>query len=489
MASLQQRTEIRDGMRIDWDVPITMDDGLVLRADVFRPVKDGKISGHPQLRPLRQEPRLPGWLSKRLATHGGKASRRHRWVKQPLPELGSGRSGEMGAARLRLRARRFTRRRLLARLHRSFLAARDEGLLRLHRMGGRAALVERQSRPQRHFLLRHQPVARRLAAAAASRRDVHLGRRRRLVPRHDASWRHSLDVLGELVRHAGEDRAIRRRRARQAQPRARRAGVRTGNVVGRRARQETAPISAPRSRPIRWTTTITRRVRRNGTRSPRRCSRPPIGAARACIRAAISKASCAPRPSRNGWRRTASSTGRISIPTTAASSSCASSIISCTARKTAGRSSRRCCCRCATVDKFVPRAENEWPLKRTQMDQVLSRSRRDDADDQKAVRRRATQIRRHGRRPHLPHAAARAGNRNHRPIGAETVRIVVDAPTPTSSSCCACSPATSRKSCSRARSIRTRRSRKAGCAPRTASSTRNCRSPTAPITRTTRSSR
>ena len=29
-------------MRIDWDVPITMDDGLVLRADVFRPVKEGK---------------------------------------------------------------------------------------------------------------------------------------------------------------------------------------------------------------------------------------------------------------------------------------------------------------------------------------------------------------------------------------------------------------------------------------------------------------
>jgi hypothetical protein len=41
VASLQQRSEIRDGMAIDWDVPITMDDGLVLRADVFRPVKDG----------------------------------------------------------------------------------------------------------------------------------------------------------------------------------------------------------------------------------------------------------------------------------------------------------------------------------------------------------------------------------------------------------------------------------------------------------------
>ena len=43
MAPLQQRTEIRDGMRIDWDVPITMDDVLVLRADVFRPLKDGKF--------------------------------------------------------------------------------------------------------------------------------------------------------------------------------------------------------------------------------------------------------------------------------------------------------------------------------------------------------------------------------------------------------------------------------------------------------------
>jgi uncharacterized protein len=36
------KSEVRDGMRIDWDVPIRMDDGLVLRADVFRPVKEGK---------------------------------------------------------------------------------------------------------------------------------------------------------------------------------------------------------------------------------------------------------------------------------------------------------------------------------------------------------------------------------------------------------------------------------------------------------------
>ena len=38
----EYKSEIRDGMRIDWDVPVTMDDGSVLRADIFRPVAPGK---------------------------------------------------------------------------------------------------------------------------------------------------------------------------------------------------------------------------------------------------------------------------------------------------------------------------------------------------------------------------------------------------------------------------------------------------------------
>ncbi len=37
--SSAQRSEIRDGMQIDWDVPIEMDDGVMLRADVFRPLE------------------------------------------------------------------------------------------------------------------------------------------------------------------------------------------------------------------------------------------------------------------------------------------------------------------------------------------------------------------------------------------------------------------------------------------------------------------
>jgi len=41
-----ERSEVADGMQIDWDVPIAMDDGIVLRADVFRPTGEGR---HPVL--------------------------------------------------------------------------------------------------------------------------------------------------------------------------------------------------------------------------------------------------------------------------------------------------------------------------------------------------------------------------------------------------------------------------------------------------------
>ena len=41
--SVTARTEVRDGMHIDWDVDIPMRDGLVLKADVFRPLKKGRF--------------------------------------------------------------------------------------------------------------------------------------------------------------------------------------------------------------------------------------------------------------------------------------------------------------------------------------------------------------------------------------------------------------------------------------------------------------
>jgi predicted acyl esterase len=42
LADRSARSEVRDGMRVDWDAPIAMDDGLVLRADVFRPAREGR---------------------------------------------------------------------------------------------------------------------------------------------------------------------------------------------------------------------------------------------------------------------------------------------------------------------------------------------------------------------------------------------------------------------------------------------------------------
>jgi predicted acyl esterase len=38
----QTKSEIRDGMRIEWDAPIPMEDAVVLRADVFRPLAEGR---------------------------------------------------------------------------------------------------------------------------------------------------------------------------------------------------------------------------------------------------------------------------------------------------------------------------------------------------------------------------------------------------------------------------------------------------------------
>ena len=40
---VKMRTEVRDGMRIMWHAPIEMDDGLVLRADIYLPIADGRF--------------------------------------------------------------------------------------------------------------------------------------------------------------------------------------------------------------------------------------------------------------------------------------------------------------------------------------------------------------------------------------------------------------------------------------------------------------
>ncbi|MBI4589680.1 MAG: CocE/NonD family hydrolase [Candidatus Rokubacteria bacterium] len=68
-----ERAEVRDGMRIDWNLPITMDDGLVLRADVFRPIPPGKypaiLSYGPYAKGLAFQDGYPNQWERMAAQH------------------------------------------------------------------------------------------------------------------------------------------------------------------------------------------------------------------------------------------------------------------------------------------------------------------------------------------------------------------------------------------------------------------------------------
>ena len=74
---------LRDDMRIDWDAPIAMDDGVVLRADVFRPTAAGK---HPVI--LNYGPYAKG--------HAFQDSRKFAWERMiaKKPEVAAGSSNK-----------------------------------------------------------------------------------------------------------------------------------------------------------------------------------------------------------------------------------------------------------------------------------------------------------------------------------------------------------------------------------------------------------
>jgi len=67
------KSELRDGMRIDWDVPIEMDDGLVLRADVYRPEREGRypviLSYGPYAKGLAFQDGYPSAWQRMVAEH------------------------------------------------------------------------------------------------------------------------------------------------------------------------------------------------------------------------------------------------------------------------------------------------------------------------------------------------------------------------------------------------------------------------------------
>ena len=371
------------------------------------PPRQGRpLSRHPHLWPLRQGPGLPGRLSERLAAHGGETPGRDSRLQQQIPELGGGRPREVGAARLCLHACRLARLRPLAGVHRSFLAARNPGFLRLHRMGGETALVERQNRPQRRLLLRHQPMARGVPAAAPPRRHVHLGRRGRLVSRYDAPWRHTLHILGELVRHAGEDRAVRRGRARQEKPLHRRAGVRPGKPVRLAARAQSLRLwrRDPRASPRRRVSqgALAQLGQDQGALAHgRQLGRPGAASARQFrgLRARCFQAEMAG----GAWARALDALLHRLWPPAAArvlrpfSARQEQRLGQAAARAPAGAPSRR-----------VRRPRGERVAARThQVDQAPSRPRRRLPRREKVDGYGGAELRGHGKGPHLPHCSAR----------------------------------------------------------------------------------
>ena len=360
------KSEIRDNMQIDWDTPIRMDDGVVLRADVYRPVGKGKF---PVILSY-------GPYAKGLSFQEGYKSQWSR-VTKSAPEVLQGSSNKYqnwelvdpekwvpdGYALVRVDSRG---------------AGRSLGTLDVWSEREAQDLYECVEWAGTQTWSNGKVGINGISYYAMNQWNVGA-----LKPPHLAAlciWEGSSDYYRELARHGGIlCDFLNSWHPRQVASVQHGVGTRgaksavTGEPV---AGPETLPKkNLPRNAPTRrakrsatgCATIITPRAPPMSPRSRRPCFRRPIGAARACTRAEISKAGCAPAPNRNGWRCTAIRTSRISTAITAKLCRNASSVISSRARTPAGASSRASSLNIRHPgEKFVLRAENEWPLARTQ---------------------------------------------------------------------------------------------------------------------------
>ena len=478
-------------MRIDWDVPIVMDDGLTLRADVYRPVAEGRypalVSYGPYGKGLAfQDGYKTAWeimereFPDTVARHDATSTRTG---KSPIPRSGC----RDGYVCVRVDSRG---------------AGRSPGYLdhnnaRENRdfhdcieWAAAQAWCERQGGAERHLLLREQPVARGGAAAAASRGDLRLGRLGRLLPRRRAPRRHRVHVPQELAGDAGRHGAARARRARAEEPRHRRARLRRRDALRRGAEAEPRATCGATSSSRPLDRRLLPRAHGGPLESDRAAplggelGRPGTAHARQLRRLRAAR----PR-SRNGSKCTAARTGRRSTPTTASSSRSASSIISSRARTTAGTSSRACCSRCATSTSScsATRTNGRSRARSGRATTSISRSARSRRRRPRGAAKLEYDA--HGRRRHVHDAAARARDGDHGTFGAQALPVVVDDRRRRLRGAARLRPAGPRSRVpGRARSAHADRAR-GGCAPRTASSTRSRACPTARGTRTTRSSR
>src|SRR5262245_28281910 len=172
--AMQIKRLSQDRMTIEIDVPIAMADGVVLRADVFHPSTEGRypviLSYGPYGKGLhfadgyktawdimaREHPDPVAGTSN--ATPTGRWWTRRSGCPTAMWWCGWTTAGPVARPA-------FSAAILSARRTTSTTAS----------IGRHPALVEREGRAQQHFLLCHQPVARRGVAAAASGGDLRLG--------------------------------------------------------------------------------------------------------------------------------------------------------------------------------------------------------------------------------------------------------------------------------------------------------------------------
>ncbi len=247
-------------MVIECDVPVPVDDGLVLRADVFAPDGRGPLPGDPHLRPLREGARLPGRLRRPVAAHDGAAPRRRAAARATSTRTGRSSTRRSGCRTATpasgwTRGARAGRRAVLD----PFSAGRpaistsaSSGRRRSHGAAARSGL-----NGVSYYAMNQWHVA--ALQPAAPGRDLRLGGRRRLLPGRHPPRRDPVLLLGELVRQAGHRGPARGRGARPAQ---RRSPARPWPARRRSAGDELAAARVPLRRgdraPTRSTTSFYR---------------------------------------------------------------------------------------------------------------------------------------------------------------------------------------------------------------------------------------
>ena len=161
------RPEQYPGTAKTTDIPITMDDGVVLRGDLIQPANaEGEAI----------DKKLPVIV---MITAYNKTviSRGHRRARRPGPDV-------PGQARLQLPLRRRPRHRQLRGHLGGVQRPGEQGRRQDRRLGAPPVVEQRQGRHGRRVLHGHQPADGRRPPPAGPQGDLPAGARRRRLPRH-----------------------------------------------------------------------------------------------------------------------------------------------------------------------------------------------------------------------------------------------------------------------------------------------------------------